>query len=99
MYPSRDIEMSRTDADVGSAVSYCGRPVDLDRYPAGGGPRFDQFERCVAAGVGEQPHALADDHGADEQVELIDEVVVEQPPDQGAAAPRACSTILTQPAR
>jgi hypothetical protein len=25
--------------------------VDLDRHPAGGGPRFDQFERCVRAGA------------------------------------------------
>ena len=30
--------------------------------------------------------ALADDHGDDEQVDLVDEVVSEQPPDQGAAA-------------
>jgi hypothetical protein len=37
-------------------------------------------------GVGEQPRTLADDHGEDEQVDLIDKVVVEQPPDQGAAA-------------
>jgi hypothetical protein len=51
-----------------------GGPVDLDRHPAGGGPRFDQFERSVLAGVGEQPRALADDHGTDEKVELVDEV-------------------------
>src|ERR1041385_7529118 len=45
-----------------------GGPVDLDRHTARGGPRFDQFERCVPAGVGEQPRALADHHGTDEQV-------------------------------
>jgi hypothetical protein len=35
-----------------------GVPVDLNRRPAGGGPRFDQFERCVRAGrpeVGDGP--------------------------------------------
>jgi hypothetical protein len=30
--------------------------------------------------------ALADDHGEGEQGDLVDKVVVEQPPDQGAAA-------------
>jgi len=29
---------------------------------------------------------LAEDHGDDEQVHLVGEVVIEQPPDQGAAA-------------
>src|ERR687892_1121276 len=63
-----------------------GRPVDLDRYPRRSGPRFHQVERCVRAGVGEQPRALADDHGIGEQGELVDQVVVEQPADQAAAA-------------
>jgi hypothetical protein len=67
------------------AVPYCG-PVDLDRHPAGGGARFDQSERCVRAGVGKQPRALADDHGKGEKVHLVDKVIVEQPPDQGTAA-------------
>jgi hypothetical protein len=35
---------------------------------------------------GNQPRALADDHRADEQAELVEELVLEQPPDQGAAA-------------
>src|SRR6187551_2732637 len=56
-----------------------GGPIDLDRDTAQGGPRSDQLERPVPAGVGEQPRALADDHGEDEQVELVDEVIVEQP--------------------
>jgi hypothetical protein len=61
-------------------------PVDLDRYPLRGGLRSDQLERYVRAGVGEQPRPLADDHGEGEQVHLVDEVVVEQPPEQDAAA-------------
>src|SRR5215210_8308903 len=60
--------------------------VDLEDHPAGGGPRVDQLKRSVRAGVGEQPRALADDQGVGEQVDLVDEVVVEQPPDKGAAA-------------
>ena len=68
------------------AVSYCGRPVDLDRHTARGGPRHDQFERPVPAGVREQPRALADDDRADEQIHLVDELVAEQPAGQGAAA-------------
>src|SRR6266545_5525699 len=54
-----------------------GGPVDLDRYPLRGGPRFHQFERYVRAGGGEQPRALADDHGADEQGDLVYKLVVE----------------------
>jgi hypothetical protein len=35
---------------------------------------------------GEQPPALADDHGEGEKRHLVDKVVVERPPDQGGAA-------------
>src|SRR6266568_7858226 len=63
-----------------------GGPVDLDRDPAGCGPRFDQFERPVPAGVREQPRALADDHGIGEQGDLVDQLVVDEPADQVAAA-------------
>src|SRR5215218_4884639 len=62
----------------------CG-PVDLDRYALRVGSRVDQVERDVRAGVGAQPRALAKDYGDDEQGDLVDEVVIEQPPDQGAA--------------
>jgi hypothetical protein len=62
-----------------------GRTVDLDRHPVGGGARLDQLERQVRAGVGEQPPALADDHGEGEQGELVDQLVVEQQPDQTEA--------------
>jgi hypothetical protein len=63
-----------------------GGPIDLDRYALRVGSRVDQVKRNVRAGVGEQPRALAEDHGDDEQVDLVEEVVFEQPPDQGAAA-------------
>src|SRR6476646_9654919 len=61
-------------------------PVDLDRYALRVGSRVDQGERCVRAGFGEKPRALAEDHGDDEQGDLVDEVVFEQPSDQGTAA-------------
>src|ERR671931_449669 len=56
-----------------------GGPVDLDRYAARGSPRFHQLERPVWTTVSEQPRALADNHGKDEQVHLVDKLVVEQP--------------------
>src|SRR5215216_1611241 len=81
--------LSPRDRAVGRGLSVLrapGGPVDLDRHTARGGPRFDQFERPVPAGVREQPRALADDHGEGEEGHLVDKVVVEQPPEQGAAA-------------
>jgi hypothetical protein len=71
------------------AGAYCGRPVgpvDLDRYALRGRSRVEQLKRCVRAGVGEQPRALADHHGIDEQGDLVDKLVVEEPADQVAAA-------------
>src|SRR5205814_9088590 len=56
------------------------------RYPLRGGSRVDQVKGYVRAGVGEQPRALADDHGEGEQGYLVDKLLVEQPPEQGAAA-------------
>src|SRR5207245_10130604 len=79
--------MSRASGRGGGCVLRAsGRPVHLDRYPFWGSPRLDQLKRCVRAGVGEQPRALADDHGADEQGDLVDKLVVWQPADQSAAA-------------
>src|SRR5205085_6852772 len=80
--------MSRARGRRGRCVlrAAAGGPVDLDRYALRVGSRVDQVERNVRAGVGEQPRALAEDYGDDEQVDLVDEVVIEQPPDQGAAA-------------
>src|SRR5215217_7392224 len=66
--PSRAVPTSCVRVGRGcSVLRTAGGPVDLDRHTARGGPRFDQLERCVPAGVGEQPRALADDHGIDEQ--------------------------------
>src|SRR5215472_16415014 len=63
-----------------------GGPVDLDRHPAGGGSRVDQVKGGVRAGAGKQPRALADNHRVDEQGDLVDKLVVQQPADQAAAA-------------
>jgi hypothetical protein len=68
------------------------RPVDLDRYAVRVGSRVDQVKRNVRAGVGEQSRALAEDHGDDEQGDLVDEVVLEQPADQAGAAVHLCSS-------
>src|SRR5215208_4853376 len=85
--PLNEASISRVQLGRGRFVlRAAGGPVDLEDHPAGGGPRFDQLKRSVRAVVGEQPRALADDQGVGEQVDLVDEVVVEQPPDQGAAA-------------
>ena len=35
---------------------------------------------------GNEPRSQADDNGEGEQVHLVDKVIVEQPPEQGAAA-------------
>ncbi len=50
-------------ASAGCILRAPGRPVDLDRYALREGSRFDQVKRNVRAGVGEQPRALAEDHG------------------------------------
>ena len=62
------------------------RPVSLNGYAAGGSTRADQIERAVRAGIWEQPRALADDQGIDEDVELIDQVIGEQPSEEDTAA-------------
>src|SRR5216683_2412395 len=62
------------------------RPISLDGYAPGSGPRVDQIESGVRTGIGEQPCALAEDDGIDDQVELIDQIVGEQPSDEGTAA-------------
>src|SRR5258708_6641142 len=69
-------------ASVGCILRAPGRPVDLERYALREGSRFDQVKRYVRTVVGEQPRALADDHRDDEQIHLVDEVVLDQPPGQ-----------------
>src|SRR5438876_2142672 len=63
-----------------------GREVDLQCDSFGEGSRLDQIESQVWAAVGEQARALADDNRNDEQVHFVDEVVLEEPSGQGAAA-------------
>src|SRR5204863_2314062 len=58
----------------------------LDRHPVGCGPGVDQIERYVRTGVREQARALADDHEARQQIDLVDQLVFEQPAHQGAAS-------------
>src|SRR3712207_7627648 len=63
LFPYTTLFRSGSMSRVSCRPSRCvlrapGRPVDLDDHPAGGDPRFEQLERCVRAGVGEQPHAL-----------------------------------------
>ena len=60
-----------------SVLQAPGRPVDWIVTPLGW-PAIRQVRALCPGRCREQPPALADDHGADEQVELIDEVVVEQ---------------------
>src|ERR1700736_6548005 len=58
------------------------RPISLDGDAPGSGPRVDQIESGIRTGIGEQPCALAKDDGIDDQVELVDQVVGEQPSDE-----------------
>ncbi len=72
--------------DSGGVLRAPSGPIGLARDALREGSRVDEVEREIRAGVGEQPRALADDHRADEQAELVEELVLEQPPDQSAAA-------------
>src|SRR6266511_1979210 len=87
---SGPVMASASASSIGVAVrvlrAAAGGAVDLDRHPAGGGSRVEQVERCIWAAVGEEPRALADDHGIREQDDFVYSVVVEQPADQFAAA-------------
>ena len=61
-------------------------PETLIVTPLGVGSRSGQVKRHVRAGVGEQPRALTENHRDDKQGHLVDQVVLEQPADQSAAA-------------
>ena len=71
---------------AGWIVRAPGGPVHLDRDAPGVGSRVPKVEGNVRAGVGEQSGALAKDYGDNDQRHLVDQVVGEQPSDQGAAA-------------
>ena len=60
--PLDGVSMSR--ASCRAFLPYAGAGLGRHRHPGGGGAMIDQLERQVRAGVGEQPPALADDHGA-----------------------------------
>src|SRR5437867_9604113 len=62
------------------------RTISLNRYAPGGRTRVDQIERAVRTGIREEPRALADDHGIDDEVELVDQVIGEQPSEEDTAA-------------
>ncbi len=64
--------MSRASIGGGCVLRAASRPIGLDGYAPGSGPRVDQVQRGVRTGIGEQPCALADDDGIGEQVELVD---------------------------
>src|SRR5918993_4252465 len=69
-----------------SVLGAPGRAVDRDRHPGGRGPRLVQRQARRDALVREEAPAGADDHREHQQVEAVDEVVVEQESDEGAAA-------------
>src|ERR1044071_397145 len=61
-------------------------PISLDRYASGGRARADKVESAVRTGIREQPRALADDHRIDDEVELVDQLLGQQPSEEDAAA-------------
>src|SRR5436309_14265328 len=61
-------------------------PISLNRYAPGGRTRVDQIQRAVRTGIREEPRALAYDHGIDDEVELVNQVIGEQPSEEDAAA-------------
>src|SRR5438874_9639193 len=62
------------------------RPISLNRYAPGGRTRVDQIQRAVRTGIREEPRALAYDHGIDDEVELVNQVIGEQPSWEDTAA-------------
>jgi hypothetical protein len=63
-----------------------GRSIHLDRHPGWRGPRLDQGEVVRLPLIREQAHPLPDHHGVDLEVQLVDQVALEQPAEQLAAA-------------
>src|SRR5690606_34539636 len=60
------------------------RPVGLAHDPLGKGSRLNQLQREIGPVLGEEASTLTDDHGTDEQSQLVDEVVGEQPPGESS---------------
>src|SRR5687768_1469645 len=63
-----------------------GRPIRLERHAGWKRSRLDQLEVVRLASLREQPEPVPHDDGVDPQVELVDEVALEQPSEQDAAA-------------
>src|SRR6476659_5317860 len=63
-----------------------GRSVGLEQDARFRRSRIDQLHVVRLAPLGEQPEPIAHDDGVDPQVELIDEVALEKPPKELAAA-------------
>src|SRR3982074_3819821 len=77
--------MSR--ASIGGCVlRAASRPIGLDGYAPGSGPRVDQVERGVRPSAALSASALAADAGAGEQVEPAGQVVRGQQSDEGTDA-------------
>ena len=68
----------------GPEVRAAGRSIGLHRHP--GRPRLDQRQVVRLAELREQRQPVAHHDGVERQVELVDEIVLEQPPEQFAAA-------------
>src|SRR5687767_1139855 len=62
------------------------RPIRLDHHTLGRRDRLDQLQVVRLTMLRKQPQPVADDDRIDPQVELVDEVALEQPAEQDAAA-------------
>src|ERR671914_155716 len=82
----RDSLVDRSGTSSRCVLRAPGRPEDLDRHALRVDARLDQVERKIRAGVREEPRALAENHGNDNQSDLVDQIVLQQPPGQGATA-------------
>src|SRR5882672_5274982 len=63
-----------------------GQAEGLDRHASRARDRVDQLQVVCLALLREEPQPVADDDRIDPEVELVDEVALEQPPEQLAAA-------------
>jgi hypothetical protein len=61
------------------------RSIRLERHAGRCRARLDQLHVVRLAVLREEPHAVAHDDRVDPQIELVDEVALEQPPEQLAA--------------
>src|SRR5262245_22184250 len=62
------------------------RPIGLDHHAGRQRARLDQLQVVRLAVLREEPQPVADDDRRDPQVQLVDQVPLEEPPEQLAAA-------------